>query len=76
MENDSIKDAVNIQIPKLSKEFETVIREYYKKHGKILQVESMIYDFETGKYYMYNESTDYSFTSKRLVDLIKQLKQK
>ena len=26
MENDSIKDAVNIQIPKLSKEFETVIR--------------------------------------------------
>lgn len=57
-----------IYITNKSKEFETVIREYHKKYGKILQVESMVYDFETGKYYMYNESTDYSFTSKRLVD--------
>lgn len=63
-------DANNIQIPRHSKEFETVIREYYKKYGKILQVESMIYDFETGKYYMYNESTDYSFTSKRIKDSV------
>lgn len=65
-----MNDANNIQIPRHSKEFETVIREYYKKYGKILQVESMIYNFETGKYYMYNESTDYSFTSKRVTDSI------
>lgn len=63
-------DSNTVQISKRSREFETVIREYHKKYGKILQVESMVYDFETGKYYMYNESTDYSFTSKRLSDFV------
>lgn len=69
---ESVEGANNIQISKSSKEFEAVIREYYKKYGQILQVETMIYDFETGKYYMYNESTDYSFTSKRLVGSVKE----
>ena len=63
-----VVDASSIQIPKSSKEFERVIRAYYKNFGKIIQVETMVYDFESGKYYMYNESTDYSFTSKRLSD--------
>lgn len=59
-----------ISIPRSSKEFDNVIDEYYKKFGKHLQIDTMLYDNQSGKYYMYNESTDYSFTSKRLVESI------
>jgi len=56
----------SIQIPRNSIEFDNVIKAYYKKYGKILQIETMVYDNDLGKYYMQNSSTDYTFTSKRI----------
>ena len=55
-----------IQISRSSREFESVINTYYKKYGQHLQVDTMIYDEDNGKYYMYNDQTDYTLSSKRL----------
>lgn len=55
-----------INIPRSSREFDNVIDKYYKKFGRHLQIDTMIYDSQSGKYYMYNEQTDYSLTTKRL----------
>jgi len=55
-----------IQISRGSREFESVINTYYKKYGQHLQVDTMFYDGDSGKYYMYNDQTDYTLTTKRL----------
>jgi hypothetical protein len=55
-----------ISISRSSREFNNVINKYYKKFGKHLQIDTMQYDNQSGKYYMYNEQTDYSLTTKRL----------
>lgn len=54
------------EINKNSKEFNDVILVYYKKYGKILTVDSMIYYEDLEMYYMQNEYTDYTFHKKRL----------
>jgi hypothetical protein len=58
--------SVEIEIKKNSKEFSDVILAYYKKYGKILTVDSMIYYEDLEMYYMQNEHTDYTFHTKRL----------
>jgi hypothetical protein len=55
-----------MEIKKNSKEFSDVILAYYKKYGKILTVDSMVYYEDSGMYYMQNEYTDYTFHTKRL----------
>jgi len=55
-----------IQISRGSREFDSVISAYHKKYGKQLQVDTMVYDKDSGKYYMYNDQTDYTLTTKRL----------
>lgn len=57
-----------ISIPRSSREFNNVIDKYYKKFGKHLQIDTMLYDNQSGKYYMYNDQTDYSLTTKRLTE--------
>ena len=54
------------EINKNSKEFNDVILVYYKKYGKILTVDSMIYYEDLEMYYMQTEYTDYTFHKKRL----------
>ena len=61
-----------MEIKKNSKEFSDVILAYYKKYGKILTVDSMIYYEDSGMYYMQNEYADYTFHTKRII----QIKQK
>jgi|BioPla2DNA2_1021312.scaffolds.fasta_scaffold536751_1 succinate dehydrogenase flavin-adding protein (antitoxin of CptAB toxin-antitoxin module) len=56
----------NIYIYRGSREFDNVIKTYYKKYGKHLQVDTMLYDKDSGKYYMYNDRTDYTLTTERL----------
>lgn len=59
-------DESQFQISRGSREFDNVIKTYYKKYGKHLQVDTMIYDKDRGKYYMYNDQTDYTLNTKRL----------
>ncbi|MCK9470180.1 MAG: hypothetical protein M0Q88_00310 [Bacilli bacterium] len=58
----------SISIPRSSREFNNVIDKYYKKFGKHIQIDTMLYDNQSGKYYMYNDQTDYSLTTKRLTE--------
>ena len=62
-----------IQISRGSREFDDVIKAYYKKYGKHLQVDTMVYDKESGKYYMYNDQTDYTLNTKRLNEEIESV---
>ena len=67
-----VLDESQIQISRGSREFDNVIKTYYKKYGKHLQVDTMIYDKDSGKYYMYNDQTDYTLTTKRLNESLEE----